>query len=823
MWPHPPSHLLLDHADSLRSMARALLRDEHAADDVVQDTWVRALAAAPSTDRGLGGWLQRVAEGFALRHRRTEARHVERERRYAAERPEAFDTEQRGVVLRAVFEAVLALDEPYRETVLLRWFEGLPPRAIAERLGVRVATIDSRLQRAHARLRATLERDLRDERGGWRACVAVCLGAPRATPGATTFALPLIGVVVGLKTFAGAAAAVIALCLWLGWDRADPQIAAPPELAAAAPIERGADPLAVAEPTTGRALASEPESDSNAKGERAAAIPYALERGPHRFDVRVEVVDASERPVPNAQVDLGPLSGSVARFGETTWEGVLARGWFGFEPRMECVIAVRQSGSETSARRVVLTSGANNDFRFQLDPTGSIREFKLSLSNASSDTVVVGGTLILSEPDDAFVVDAAGNGMFVDRDLARVIEANTVEARAAMEAISLETEVRFSEVARFSSEKTAVDRDVARLVGARSKVAPDTTPATVRGVVHDEYGRPLVKALVTARTPNDWRKSAVTNAAGEFAFENVPPGKFVVDAGGGERHVVRERLELADGDARFVDLRPTRRSMLRVALSNSAEKPLANWRVEARSTLNAGLVLGAATTDETGAAVIGLSSDEAFAIYARPVSRADSPAAFVGRHPSAPRDVLNLRLLDDARPGSILVTVDAPKGLEVEARAWRLDGDEGMTLHDSAVRRVGVDDDRRPNPRLLPGRWRVELRAPGRPWTSIGEFALAPGEELDLGLTALPPCATLRMQSDGAADPIRVVALRAVVDGALVQWSERTLTLPVEIETYADTDLDVLVRANRDGAPTTRTHAESQRFPVGAPHVIDVR
>ena len=68
---HPPSEALLTHAGALRGIARALLRDEHAADDVVQDTWVRALGAAPSVEGGLGGWLHRVADGFARKHRRS--------------------------------------------------------------------------------------------------------------------------------------------------------------------------------------------------------------------------------------------------------------------------------------------------------------------------------------------------------------------------------------------------------------------------------------------------------------------------------------------------------------------------------------------------------------------------------------------------------------------------------------------------------------------------------------------------------------------------------------------------------------------------------
>ena len=59
----------------------------------------------------------------------------------------------------ALWAAVLTLAEPYRATVLLRFFEGLPPRLIAARLGVPVATVHSRLQRALAQLRHQLDHD----------------------------------------------------------------------------------------------------------------------------------------------------------------------------------------------------------------------------------------------------------------------------------------------------------------------------------------------------------------------------------------------------------------------------------------------------------------------------------------------------------------------------------------------------------------------------------------------------------------------------------------------------------------------------------------
>src|SRR6185503_5601528 len=68
------------------------------------------------------------------------------------------DLVARASVQRRVVELVLALEEPYRETVLLRYFEGLSPKAIARRTSVPLATVKTRLRRALAALRARMER-----------------------------------------------------------------------------------------------------------------------------------------------------------------------------------------------------------------------------------------------------------------------------------------------------------------------------------------------------------------------------------------------------------------------------------------------------------------------------------------------------------------------------------------------------------------------------------------------------------------------------------------------------------------------------------------
>src|SRR4029077_6361026 len=90
----------------------------------------------------------------------------------------------RGARRARVVGAVLALDEPYRAVVLLRFFEHLPPRAVARRLQVPVETARTRLKRALAQLRARLDRHSRGDRAAW--CALLLPYAGKAAPLAAT-------------------------------------------------------------------------------------------------------------------------------------------------------------------------------------------------------------------------------------------------------------------------------------------------------------------------------------------------------------------------------------------------------------------------------------------------------------------------------------------------------------------------------------------------------------------------------------------------------------------------------------------------------------
>jgi len=199
----PDLEALLLHRDFVRRLAVSLVRDRSAADDVEQETWLAGLRRPVGAAR-VRAWLGSVVRRLAARARRGTARRERREE--AAARPEAAvpsagDVFEREAVRRRVIEVVLGLDEPHRDALLLRYFEGLPPRAIARRLGLPVATVKTRLKRGLAAARARLDREHDGDRRAWMVLLLPVAGLPPAAP-----LVPLFGVVamkLGTKVAVG--------------------------------------------------------------------------------------------------------------------------------------------------------------------------------------------------------------------------------------------------------------------------------------------------------------------------------------------------------------------------------------------------------------------------------------------------------------------------------------------------------------------------------------------------------------------------------------------------------------------------------------------
>jgi RNA polymerase sigma-70 factor (ECF subfamily) len=151
-------HLMRRHNQRVYRAARAIVRDEAEAEDVMQDAYVRAyehLAEFEGRAR-FSTWVTRIAvhEAFARvrRARRFDALDAESEERAMTPGPSpeqcASDHEMRGVLERAID----TLPEDFRAVFMLRAVEELSGAETAECLGIPEETVKTRLHRARGRL-----------------------------------------------------------------------------------------------------------------------------------------------------------------------------------------------------------------------------------------------------------------------------------------------------------------------------------------------------------------------------------------------------------------------------------------------------------------------------------------------------------------------------------------------------------------------------------------------------------------------------------------------------------------------------------------------
>ena len=150
---------LYPHARLLARLARRWAGAD--ADDLVQETFTRALAARHRYQAGSNGraWLCRILCNLAISERRRRARDERLRARVialspepapAAPEPHALDDAE----LAAVFAA---LDPAERRILELAEIEELSYREIARALACPVGTVMSRLHRARRRLRAAAQ------------------------------------------------------------------------------------------------------------------------------------------------------------------------------------------------------------------------------------------------------------------------------------------------------------------------------------------------------------------------------------------------------------------------------------------------------------------------------------------------------------------------------------------------------------------------------------------------------------------------------------------------------------------------------------------
>lgn len=204
---HPELERLLTHQDWLRSLARKLVGDPQAAEDLVQETWMAAMKSPPDPARPARPWLAGVVRRLASMRARGEGRRARRQNAVAVsdELPSTADLVEEVDTQRRLVSEVLKLAEPYRTTVMLRYFNNLSSAEIARHQDVPAGTVRWRLKRGLDELRERLD-DSFGSRENW--CMALLplakLGAGGGTAATAGTGLASAGLTVGaMKWVAG--------------------------------------------------------------------------------------------------------------------------------------------------------------------------------------------------------------------------------------------------------------------------------------------------------------------------------------------------------------------------------------------------------------------------------------------------------------------------------------------------------------------------------------------------------------------------------------------------------------------------------------------
>jgi len=152
------AEVVLPHLDAAVRLARWIMRDPVAAEDVVQDACVRALQYFPSFRGGDGrAWLLQIVRNtaygrLARRGRSAETEMDEASLEVADPAPDPEAMMQQGEAMGQLEGALAALPLELRECLVLREFEEMSYRDIARVTGVPVGTVMSRLWRARQSL-----------------------------------------------------------------------------------------------------------------------------------------------------------------------------------------------------------------------------------------------------------------------------------------------------------------------------------------------------------------------------------------------------------------------------------------------------------------------------------------------------------------------------------------------------------------------------------------------------------------------------------------------------------------------------------------------
>ncbi len=299
---------LLAQGRWLRRLAVSLVHDEEAAEELAQAGLVQALTHPPRHGGNLRAWFAVVLRNLA-RHQGATARREREERTTAAELREQAQESGEQIVMRIetqqlVGEALLQLDPRHRDVLVLRYYDELSYREIAERLDLPQATVRSRTERGLQELRKQLDLLGGEHAVDWRLGVTAWVGAAaRPRGGAASVSGGASGAWTGVAVVATLCALGAALAVWKPW-RGDPAV--DPALA---------PPNAHARAATSRAVAGGSGDESSRAVVAHDDLETANDSAPIELELTGRVLRADTgEPVSGADVrwSTGGLSGRYA-------------------------------------------------------------------------------------------------------------------------------------------------------------------------------------------------------------------------------------------------------------------------------------------------------------------------------------------------------------------------------------------------------------------------------------------------------------------------------------------------------------------------------
>lgn len=795
-----PADDLLRDAAWLRALARTLVGDGERADDAAQDAWVVALERGSTQRAWLAGVLRHVARRQWQSNRaRTRLEHAAAR---SEELPSTIDVVARAQAQRRLVEAVLALEEPYRSTILLRHFDDLSCEEIARLQRVPSSTVRTRLSRGLAGLRRRFARE-----GGpdWPAFLVPLAASP------TTKAV----LAMSLAHKVGLAAALVVLLAWILRPSAHEtaRVVGPPD------VERGVNVLAVADARgeAHRVLAmiaatATSGNDDEARARASSSTSLVLrvtwgDDGSPAARVPVDFVAWSARDPFLDTITRTTDDGGLVAIDALPAGRVSAYAVFGGSTtrvitpgeRAEIALTIPACGpihgvvvdehdSPIADASIVLSNGrrshpiattdGNGLFVVRAaEPTSSIGA--RAPGRAPSAAYVIGGApsavhrpmrVVMSGPGATItgvVRDARGeplaDALVVIGDETQQVSTDTNGWRRTR---AVESRSRTDRDGRFRSDDEAAGtttitvrahghapwtRSIDVEIGRTNDIAIDLEAgAIVRGVLRDTTGAALADVLVLHGAYGATTSSQTRTAPdGSFELASLPSGDRLLKADARERGRAKTTLALAAGLVTTWDPVIERAPRVAGRVVDERGAPLAGWSVRAMLDRTIPSAVAHATTDDDGAFVLDLHDGVASIRVHDPIAADPEPAAET-RDFRAGDDDLVIRIAHEARAtASIAGRVTDRDGAPIAGAAcslWATGSNTGLPEVPDAI-----DGSFRVAP-IRAGSYDLVLRAPDRPERRITPIRVGADEHVDLGALVLDVGGTLVVAYERPAD-----------------------------------------------------------------------